>query len=707
MKQILQSLKSGETFLEDVPAPIVNTGCVLIKTTHSLVSIGTERMLVEFGRANIFKKALNQPEKVEKVIRKLKTDGLKNTISAISNKLDDLIPLGYCNIGEIIDIGENVSQFSIGDRVISNGPHAEIVNVSKNLVVKVPENVNDEDAVFTVISSVALQGVRLTEPTFGETFVVVGLGLIGLITCQILRANGCRVIGLDVDQEKCKIAKKLGFENFSSNEQKFTDFVLSKTDNIGADGVIIAASTKSNQVISQAAEMSRKRGRICLIGVVGMNLKRADFYKKELTFKVSCSYGPGRYDSSYEKEGIDYPLPFVRWTQKRNFKSILDAISEKKLIFENLITKRTSLNNYKEIYDNINNSDSLASILIYGSKNKSTVNKNIVQISEVNDKRKTAAFGIIGAGNYVKMTALPILNSLGADIKYISSNHGISSNQSARKYGIRYNTTDMKNILDDKKVASILIMTRHDSHSKLTIEALKSEKNVFVEKPLALNQVELDKINKVYKKYKKNIFVGFNRRFSAHSIKIKKELGKSCNNLNITVNMNAGYIDSSHWVHDMNIGGGRIIGEACHMIDLCVFLTGSLVSSVCASSLGKQTHLNSDNVSILLKFFNGSNAVINYFSNGSIKYSKERVEVFHDKQTWILDNFQKTTVFSSKYSKTLKTKLDKGHSEQFKKYIDFIKNGGKPLIRFNEIYNVSKATISVIDSLKSKRWIEI
>ncbi|MBT6439756.1 MAG: zinc-binding alcohol dehydrogenase, partial [Flavobacteriales bacterium] len=351
MKQILQSFKTGETILEEIPVPNVGRGSVLIQTSHSLVSLGTERMLVEFGKASIIEKARQQPDKVIQVLDKIKADGLLPTMETVFNKLGQPIPLGYCNVGKVIAVGDGVLEFIVGDRVASNGPHAEVVSVPKNLVVKIPDSVPDEDATFTVIGSIGLQGIRLLKPQLGETIVVVGLGLIGLISCQLLKANGCRVIGIDLDQSKCELAQKWGIKTVNPQKSNPVKSVMDLTHEIGADGILITASTKSNDVISQAAQMSRKQGRIMLVGVIGLNINRADFYEKELTFQVSCSYGPGRYDDQYEQKGIDYPLPYVRWTEKRNFEAILEAIKNGSLNVKDLITERVPLEDYNQIYN--------------------------------------------------------------------------------------------------------------------------------------------------------------------------------------------------------------------------------------------------------------------------------------------------------------------------------------------------------------------
>src|SRR5690606_28655430 len=512
MKQIIQSFKTGETILEDVPAPQVRRGSVLIQTTRSLVSLGTERMLVEFGKSNLIQKARQQPAKVKQVLDKIKTDGLMPTLEAFFNKPGEPLPLGYCNVGRVIAVGEGVTDFKVGDRVASNGHHAEFVCVPKNLVAHIPDNVSDDEAAFTVIGSIGLQGIRLLNPTLGETVVVVGLGLIGLMTAQLLVANGCRVIGTDIDETKLAMAKSWGIIPFNPKQGDVVKFVEDQTNGVGADGVIITASAKNNEIISQAARMSRKRGRIVLVGVIGLDISRAEFYEKELTFQVSCSYGPGRYDDDYEQKGIDYPLPFVRWTEKRNFETILQAISTGQIRVEEMITEIVPLNDYQKIYGEIGQSRSIASILKYEEAIELNPKRNI-KLKETNFTHSNGVLGIIGAGNFTKMTMLPALKSSAAQYKYIASNGGVSGTALAQKYGIANSTTDYKEILKDPEVDLILITTRHNLHAAMVVEGLQAGKHVFVEKPLALNEAELSLIISAQQESGKTVTVGFNRRF--------------------------------------------------------------------------------------------------------------------------------------------------------------------------------------------------
>jgi predicted dehydrogenase/threonine dehydrogenase-like Zn-dependent dehydrogenase len=739
MKQIIQDLKKGDTLLEEIPAPQVRPGTVLIRTTKSLVSLGTERMLVEFGQANFIQKARQQPDKVKEVLDKMKAEGIMPTLEAVFNKLNQPLPLGYCNVGVVEAVGKGVHEFKAGDRVASNGNHAEYVCVPKNLVAKVPDNVSDEEAAFTVIGSIGLQGIRLADPTLGETIVVVGLGLIGLVTAELLRANGCHVIGYDFDPQKVDMAKSKGIDAFNPSEG--TDpvkYVQQTTREVGADGVIITASNKSSEIIHQTAQMSRKRGHIILVGVIGLNISRADFYEKELTFQVSCSYGPGRYDENYEQKGQDYPVGYVRWTEKRNFEAILNALSKGQIDVKPLVTERVKLEEYQQIYGDMRKQGSIASILEYPREVKQTAT---LTVNEQNFEGKKGVFGIIGAGNFTSSTIIPAMKKAGAHMKSIASAGGLSAKTLAKKGNIAEAASDYQEILNDPEIDTVLITTRHNLHASMTTEALKAGKNVFVEKPLALNEEELNQIIETYNSHLSSISssqfspsqfssshfspsqrsssqfssshppsahplltVGFNRRFSPLAQKMKQLLGEGPKN--IVATMNAGYIPPEVWVHDLEVGGGRIIGEACHYIDLCTYLAGSKVKAVCMNSMGQNPEENTDNASILLKYEDGTNAVINYFANGSKSYSKERIEAYNQEKTLIIDNWRVLKGYGTKGFSKKKTRLDKGHKNQFKLLVQSVQEG-KPLIPFEQIVNTTRASFAAIESLKQGKWIEV
>jgi predicted dehydrogenase/threonine dehydrogenase-like Zn-dependent dehydrogenase len=701
MKQIVQNLKNGQTILEELPAPIIGNGQVLIKSTRSLVSLGTEKMLVEFGKANLIQKARQQPERVKQVLDKIKTDGLIPTLETVFAKLDQPLPLGYCNVGRVVGVGKNVSNFKIGDRVASNGSHAEFVCVPENLCAVIPDQVSDDEACFTVISSIGLQGIRLLNPSFGEVHVVYGLGLIGLITVQLLKANGCRVIGIDVDDEKIKLAESFGVICCNSKNEDVVQFVLNETKNIGADGVLITASTQNDNIVSNAAKMSRKRGRIILIGVVSLNLNRSEFYEKELSFQVSCSYGPGRYDEQYEQKGIDYPLPFVRWTEKRNFESILSAILAGQLRVKELISEVVDLDDYENIYSSLGKKSSIASIIKYNESSNyiTKLENNKIKFSDTQNE-----IGIIGAGNFTKMTLLPAMKNIG--IKYIVSKNGLSAKELSKKFNIAYSSTNFNDVLADPSVSLAIITTRHNLHADMVVEALKADKHVFVEKPLALNIDQLNSIIETKKERNKFVAVGYNRRFSPHIQKIKNYL-PSTSPKNLIAIMNAGFIASNSWVHDVAVGGGRIIGEACHYLDLLAFLSGSPIKSVCMNAMGTNPTIATDNATIMLKFENGDNGVIHYFSNGNKAFPKERLEIYFDEKIIQMNNFQETIAFGiPKFSK-LSTRIDKGHQEQFRILSSCIKNKEDYPISFSEILNSTKASFAAIKSMQENAWVNI
>ena len=704
MKQIFQSLKNGKTQLIEIPSPSVSSGYLLIKSNKTLISSGTERMLVDFGRSNIIQKGLKQPDKVKKIIEKISSDGLKPTIDSIFSKLDQPLPLGYCNVGRIIEKGSDDSDFEINDRVVSNGNHSEFVKVPLNLCAKIPDNVSDDEASFTILGSVALQGIRLVSPTLGETVVVTGLGLIGLLTVQLLKAHGCRVLAIDFDQARCNLAKSFGAEvvNLSKGEDPIKAAeVFSRYR--GVDAVIISASTSSNEPVSQAAKMCRKKGRIVLVGVSGLNLSRDDFYEKELSFQVSCSYGPGRYDSNYEENGNDYPIGYVRWTEQRNFEAVLDLMSSKSLDVEKLISHSFDLEEAKKAYDLVFDSkDSLGIILNYSHQNDQ-LSKTVEIQTKIKKGTDTSKVNIslIGAGNYTAKTILPKISKNDVNFIGIGSENGMSGTLLGKKYGFKNSTTDIDNLINDPSSNTIFIATRHDTHSDFVIKALKANKNVFVEKPLCINFQQLKDIRKVYTealKENKNLklMVGFNRRFSTQIEKIKTLIKTSKEKASFIMTVNSGFLPKDHWTQDKNIGGGRIVGEACHFLDLISYLSDGNIESWSSVKMKASTN---DTLSISLKFDNGSIGCINYFSNGSMALPKERLEVFTGNKTLILDNFKKLKGFGWKNFKKLNLwNQDKGQNKCFQEFISSIKYNSPSPISFEDIFEVTKLSIEISES---------
>lgn len=702
MLQILQNLSNGQTSLVDVPAPKPIKGHINIQTTQSLVSIGTERMLVDFSKAGWIDKARSQPDKVKMVLEKVKTDGFLETYDAVKSKLDQPLPLGYCNVGTVIDGSD--TGLKKGARVVSNGYHAEVVRVPKNLVASIPAEVNDEEAAFTVLGAIALQGIRLANPTVGETFVVLGLGLIGLLTVQILKANGCRVLAADFDSTKCNLAKQFGAEVVDlSKEQDPIDFANAYSRGQGVDAVIITASSNSNDIVHQAATMCRKRGRIILVGVVGLELKRTDFYEKELTFQVSCSYGPGRYDDNYENKGQDYPLGFVRWTEQRNFEAVLDLMASGSIDVKPLITHRFKINDAVTAYERLNDPSSLGIILNYNDISPKSVEANTVKLKKNNlNKMHNGNVAFIGGGNYASRVLIPAFKRAKANLITLVTSGGISAVQHGKKSGFLKASTDIKQALDDA-VDTVVIATQHNMHASQTVQALESGKNVFVEKPLALTHDELDKIEASQKKYKSKVMVGFNRRFSPHIQKIKNLLVVKPEPKTFIMTMNAGEISKDHWTQDIEKGGGRIIGEACHYIDLMRFLAGSKIKDFHATKMGENNFVETteDKAIISIVFEDGSLGSIHYFANGGKLFPKERIEIFCDGAVLQLDNFKKLRGFGWKgFNKMNFWSQNKGQENCVNAFMECIRNGKENPIPQDEIFEVSRVSIDIAEMLR-------
>jgi len=714
MKQILQNLKSGETILEDIPCPRVLPGHILIRTSQTLVSAGTEKMLVDFGKANLIDKARQQPDKVKMVLDKVKTDGLVPTVEAVRNKLDQALPMGYCNVGTVLEVGADVSQFKVGDRVASNGKHAEVVCVPENLCAKVPDDVSDEGAAFTVLGAIALQGIRLIQPTLGEAVVVTGLGLIGLVTVQLLKAHGCRVLGIDLDSEKIEIAKKLGAEtvNLSKGEDPVA-IAEQFSRGRGVDAVMITASAKSNEIVHQAALMCRKRGRIVLVGVVGLELSRADFFEKELSFQVSCSYGPGRYDPEYEEGGNDYPIAFVRWTEQRNFEAVLDMIAEGKLDAEVLISHRFALEKAVDAYELVGGKGSSLGIILQfpkpDEKSDDELKSRTINLSESKHKPRQGAkaiVGFIGSGNYATGVLIPAFSQAKAELKSVASSAGISSVHAGKKFGFSTVTTDSKEIIQDQDINTIVITTRHNNHAQFVCDALKSGKHVFVEKPLTLKREELKKVIAAHKAASKQgaplVMVGFNRRFSAHVQKIKQLLESVSEPKSFIMTVNAGAIPSDHWTQDKEIGGGRIIGEGCHFIDLLRYLADSEIVSVQAMMIGEGVAIRDDKVTFTLGFANGCFGTVHYLANGNKSFPKERLEIFCADRVLQLDNFRKLIGYGwPGFDKMKLSRQDKGQKACAAAFVSAIETGGASPIPFSELIEVAQATFDVVDILEN------
>lgn len=713
MKQLLQDLSKGATTLVESPAPKITPNSVLINTSITLISSGTERMLVDFGKANLISKARQQPEKVKMVLEKAKTDGVLTTIDAVRSKLTQPLPLGYCNVGVVSGVGAGAEGFKVGDRVVSNGSHADVVRVGKNLCAKIPDNVADDQAAFTVMASIGLQGIRLAQPTLGESFVVIGVGLIGLLAVQLLRANGCRVLAIDFDDQKLELAKSFGA--IVCNPAKGEDPVaagIAFSRGPGVDGVIITASTQSNDPVSQAARISRKRGRIVLVGVTGLELNRSEFYEKELSFQVSCSYGPGRYDSDYEDKGQDYPIGFVRWTEQRNFQAVLDMMDSGVLSVEPLITHRFSFDDAPAAYELLTKDKSAFGILLEYTSPNSSRHSPIVVVDQTprNYQPTKPVVGFIGAGNYASRVLIPSFKQANAALHCISSSGGISGVISAKKYNFAEATTDTEALFSHELINTIVVATRHDTHTNLVEKALNSGKHVFVEKPLAMSYEEISRLETSYKNSEKQatsplLMVGFNRRFSPHVQKIKELLSVINEPKSFIMTMNAGAIPDDHWTQDPAVGGGRIIGEACHYIDLMRYLADVKIVSVQARRMGDNptTTVTEDKAVIVLGFEDGSFGTIHYLANGANSYPKETVEVFAAGRVLKLDNFRKLNAYGwPDFKKMNLWQQDKGQNECVSRFLDAVEKGHPAPIPSDEIFEVASISIQAAHLLRAQ-----
>lgn len=708
MKQVLQSLKDGTTLIEDVPCPMVKSGHVLIRTHKTLVSVGTEKMLLDFGKANLIQKARQQPDKVRMVLDKVKTDGLVPTYESVQNKLDQPIPMGYCNVGTVMEVGAGVTEFKVGDRVASNGHHAEVVLVPKNLCAKIPDNVSDEAAAFTVISSIALQGIRLVNPTYGETVVVLGLGLVGLLTVQLLRANGCHVLGADFDSERVRLAEQYGAVGINLGKGEDPVMVaLRETNSRGVDAVIVAASTPSNDPMRQAATMCRQRGRVVLVGVVGLELSRADFYEKEITFQVSCSYGPGRYDSNYEEGGNDYPLGFVRWTEQRNFEAILQGLSHGTLDVESLITHRYKLPEAGTAYSEVTSGGALGVLLECDIEQpEATLKERHVKRSGLSagDARQPEAklnVAMIGAGNYASKVLIPAFVEAGAGIGTIVSSGGVTGVATARKYNIEKVATDTEALFADQATNALVVATRHDTHADYACRALAAGKHLFVEKPLALNAEELASVKAAYaasrdEKQPPLLMVGFNRRFSPLVQTLHKTISNRSEPITVNMTINAGMIPADSWVQNLQQGGGRIIGEGCHFVDLARFLVGTSITSVNAIGMANSADgIATDKALMQIGFEDGSIASIQYLANGSSAFPKERIEVFSEGRVFQIDNFRALRSWGAGGDSEKLWRQDKGNSACVAAFVNAVRNGSAAPISFDELVEVTEATFAI------------
>lgn len=691
MKQILLELNSGKIEINEMPIPLIRDNFVKIKSIYSLISQGTEKKLIEFGKSNPIKKIKDNKDKFEILLNKIKNDGLLNAYEAAKFKLDTPIPLGYNNVGEIIEIGKNVKGLNIGDYVVSNGSHAEYFITSTNLCLKIPKDVDLKEAAFTIISSIALHGIRLSKPTIGEKYLVIGLGLLGQIACELLNANGCKVIGIDKDPNRVRSAVQNDIEGYSLDE-------FSINNNINSfDASLICTSAHNSEPIEISSEILRKKGRMIVLGTIDGKFNRDKFYHKELELKVSCSYGPGRYNKNYEEKNLDFPIEYVRWTEKRNFEAILDLLQQKKINLKKFITNIFDFSDYLNAYKiSTIDSDQLGVLFQYFSNNsiKPISNQKNIVNSNINSKfnrNNQINIGVIGFGIHFSRNIVKHLSNNDFNLIGACSANGISSLAAIKKHNFEYNTTDPYEILNNKDIDTVFISTRHNTHSEYLIKSIEENKNIFIEKPIAITNKEIENIEKSLINYNKSFIIGYNRRFSPLSIKLKNIINKSNSNVSLIYIINAGKIDKNHWVNDEKIGGGRFISEVCHFIDYIIFLLGTEIVNYNINTTKSEIN---ECVTLTFSFRSGSIATIHYFSNGNTKLPKERLEVYQAGNIYYLNNYKNLSKNKIKTS-ILRMSQNKGYKEIINTFRDSIKSNQKFPIPLNEILLSSKILLKL------------
>ncbi len=714
MKQVLQYMNTGETKIVEVPIPQVQKKTALVRTAASLVSAGTERSLVEFAEKNLVQKASSRPDLVKQVMNKAKREGILTTLDSAFNRLDQPMVLGYSSAGTIVEIGEGLEGFQVGDRVVCAGGnhavHAEYAIVPQNLLAHLPDDIPFESACFATLGAIALNGIRLAHPEIGSRVAVVGMGLLGLLTARLVEANGCLVTGVDTDPDRIRFAKKIGISAYSRDS--IPAKTASLTNGRGFDVVLICAATSSDDTVQLAGEIARDRGHVISLGVVGLNIPRKPYYEKELFFQVSRSSGPGRYDPQYEEEGHDYPPGYVRWTEGRNLEAFVNLLESGKLQVSDLITHQFEIANAAQAYELITGKlkePYVGIVLTYPQTGKKAAARISIQNRSINSKE--ANVGVIGAGNYAKATFLPAMRK-NRDTNFIgiASINGVNAQHAASKFGFAYATSSAQDIFKDKNINSVVIMTRHDEHTKLVLQALKNGKHVYCEKPLALDLEALAEIESTLGKPKTPILtVGFNRRFAPLAIHLQEFFANRSEPLYAHYTVNAGFLPSNHWLHDAVQGGGRIIGEGCHFIDFLTWLTGLLPSAVEAIALPDLGKYHQDNMQITLEFGDGSIGSVAYLANGDKSFPKERVEVFCAGKVAVLDDYRRLELISGGRKKTYRSafRQDKGHQAAWAAFVNTLQNGTEAPIPYTQLMAVSKTAILAGKAAAEKTRIEI
>jgi predicted dehydrogenase/threonine dehydrogenase-like Zn-dependent dehydrogenase len=705
MKQILQNFRTGKIMVEEVPAPICRDNGILVQTVCSLISVGTERSTVQVGQASMVGKARRRPDLVKQVLENMQREGVQATISKVTSRLDTWKALGYSAAGVVVE--SRCQEFKSGDRVACAGQdlasHAEYIAVPKLLACHIPEGVQFEDAAYTTLGAIALQGVRQSDVRLGENVVVIGLGLLGLLTCQLLKSAGCRVVGIDISERNFVLAKELGCDHVFALQQINTREIEKFGFGLGADSVLITAASPSSEPVELAMQLCRKRGRVVVVGDVIMNIPRVPFYEKEIDFRISCSYGPGRYDTEYEQKGRDYPAAYVRWTEQRNMAAFLDLIQQGRMDVKRLTTHVFELQDALQAYDLVTGKKREPHLgILFRYPLVQVITRTVTVTGTANSKRSNSRLrlGVIGAGNFAKAHLLPHFNSADIDWMTVADMDGANAKATAAKFGFRSAVTDSQQVLQDADIDAVVIATRHDSHASLTAAALQQGKHVYVEKPLALSHEELDAVVRAAANSSGILQVGFNRRSSPMAVALKKYFMERTYPLAINIRVNAGYLPPEYWLNDDEFGGGRLRGEACHFIDLAQFFVASPPQGVKALATGEPHRLIRaiENFVVTLRYADGSVAVIQYYSNGSKKLAKELIEVYGGDKTAVIDDFRACT-FYDRRSDAVRVAKGKGHAEEVRTFIDSCLGRCIPLYSLDELRCVSQATLSAFDSL--------